>query len=136
MLYILESTHNIHAGHTLHPAQVEAYLNLLRARIDSNHLVGAYTKVGGGAIAIVNYPDAQALFNRLRQLNIHNVTVTPVFETTEVLAAYHAHHKASGAYDDAHKHDGEGDHPVATAKKRAGEMAAKAQAAHAKSKGC
>lgn len=106
MLYILESTHHKHVAHQIHPARVESWLELLTSRMDSGHIVGAYTKAGGGALAIVEYPDEQALFNRLRQLSISGVTVTPVFDTTEVLATYHAHHKASGAYDEAHQDPG------------------------------
>lgn len=142
MLYILESTHNIHVGHRMHPAQVESYLDLLKARKESGHIVGIYSKIGGGTVAIVDYPDAQTLFNRLRQLGIHGVEVTPVFETTEVLATYHEHHKASGAYDAAHQHDGEGEHPVEAAKAKAKELHdhsakahAAAKAARAKAKG-
>lgn len=97
MKYIIETTSGVHQARFLNAEQVDEARGRIKKAMDEGRVAGAYSKVGGGSIWIVESENNKTLYRRLRELGVDRVTVTPVVDVLDVLSAYHDHHAAKAA---------------------------------------
>jgi len=68
----------------------------LRGALKDGSIDVAYTKVGGGALMVVNSSSHEALGRILRNYGATDVVVTPLLDTVKVMEAYHEERAAGG----------------------------------------
>jgi hypothetical protein len=64
----------------------------LHEALDKGSIVGAYAKVGGGLVLIINSPDIAHLTFELRKHHIINAEITPLVALTALLDTWISHH--------------------------------------------
>jgi hypothetical protein len=67
----------------------------LQTALSDGSIDFAFTKVGGGAVMVVNSSSHEALTRILRSYNVTDAQVTPLVPTVDVIEGYHQA-KASG----------------------------------------
>jgi len=95
--YIIETTHEIHQAKFLSAEQVQEAQERIKQAMDQGRIVGAYSKLGGGSIWIVESENNKTLYRRLRELGVDQVDVTPVVDVLDVMAGYQEFHAAAAA---------------------------------------
>jgi hypothetical protein len=73
--------------------QLSEGLGKLDAGIKDGSVDVAYTKVGGGAIMVVNSPSHEALTRILRGHHVSHVEVTPLVGMRDVIQGYLEYHQ-------------------------------------------
>lgn len=92
MKYIIETRHSIHQAKFLNAEQVGEARERIKKGFDEGRIAGAYSKLGGGSIWIVESENNKTLYRRLRELGVDEVDVTPVVDVLDVLDAYTSYH--------------------------------------------
>lgn len=87
------------------PEDLREALRLLSGAMSEGTIDCAYSKVGGGGYAVVNADDIASLRMMLRRLNVNDVDVHPISNTTEVIQGYLDYHE-SGAHEEFTKQAG------------------------------
>lgn len=97
MKYIIETSHEINQAKFLSAPQVAEAKSRVKKAMDEGRIVGAYSKLGGGSVWIVESENNKTLYRRLRELGVDQVDVTPVVDVLDVMTAYQQFHAAEAA---------------------------------------
>lgn len=94
MKYLIETQHGIHQAKFLSAEQTVDAHDRIKKGMDEGRIIGAYSKLGGGSIWIVESENNKTLYRRLRELGVDQVDVVPLVDVLDVLEAYTTFHAA------------------------------------------
>ena len=95
-LFMVESNRLAFFLNALNPAGLQAVKAKIAEGKKSGKIVGAYAKVGGGSVFIIEAESHAALAKRLREFRVGGFEVVPLLDHAKLIDA-HLEHRAAAA---------------------------------------
>ena len=93
-LFLIESKRMMFHLNRLDAEQLQAVKDKIAEGIGKGAIVGAWAKVGGGSVWVVNAESHATLARRLREFGVGGFDVTPLLDHAPLIDAHLAHRAA------------------------------------------